>query len=295
MTKTMKRQLRHLIVSLMIGASCITTGYAKINYGRALSAIVKGYQAYTLSEKDLIAYVKQSVAAMDRSNNVAGSSDPYTIRLNRLTNGLKSAGGVPLNFKVYKVKEANAFACADGSVRVFSALMDIMDDNELMGVIGHEIGHVIKKHSLKEIKHELTTGAIFDAISATGGTLATLTDSQLGSLGEVMLNARYSRKQENEADDCGYEFLVKNGRNPWGMAMSFEKLKSLQGNQSYSKMLTNMFSSHPDLSDRISRMSARARKDGYSRPGKSENTNTVKSTPKSTSTSKSNSGSKKKK
>lgn len=242
---------------------------ARINYGRALSALVKGYQAYTISESELRAYVKQSVASMDRSNNVAGPSDPYTIRLNRLTSGLKSAGGVPLNFKVYKVREANAFACADGSVRVFSALMDIMDDNELMGVIGHEIGHVIKKHSLKEVKHELTTGAIFDAISATGETLATLTDSQLGAIGEVMLNARYSRKQEKEADDCGYDFLVKNGRNPWGMAMSFEKLKSLEGNSSYSKVLTKMFSSHPDLSDRIARMAARAKKDGYTRPGKS--------------------------
>lgn len=262
----MKRFVRNFIITLALGASCISPSYAEINYGRALSAIVKGYQAYTLSEEDLRAYVKQSVAAMDKANSVAGPNDAYTLRLNRLTSGIKSAGGVPLNFKVYKVKEANAFACADGSVRVYSALMDIMDDNELLGVIGHEIGHVIKKHSLKEIKHELTTGAIFDAISASGGTLATLTDSALGSLGEVMLNARYSRKQENEADDCGYDFLVKNGRNPWAMAMSFEKLKSLQGNKSYANLLTKMFSSHPDLSDRIKRMSDRARKDGYKRP-----------------------------
>ena len=49
--------------------------------------------------------------------------------------------GIPLNFKVYDVIDVNAFACPDGSVRVFSSLMDIMDDDELLGVIGHEIGH----------------------------------------------------------------------------------------------------------------------------------------------------------
>ena len=53
--------------------------------------------------------------------------------------------GMPLNFKVYYVIDVNAFACADGSVRVFSSLMDIMTDEELLGVIGHEVGHVHTK------------------------------------------------------------------------------------------------------------------------------------------------------
>lgn len=260
----MNKFLKYILLILTL--STAPGAMAKINYARALSALVKGYQAYTITDDELVAYVKQSVAAMDKSNPVAGPNDPYTLRLNRLTKGLKKAGKVPLNFKVYKVSEANAFACADGSVRVFSALMDIMNDNELMGVIGHEIGHVIKHHSLKALKNELTTSAVFDAVSSTGGSLATLTSSQLGAIGEVLLNARYSRKQEKEADDCGYDFLVNNGLNPWGMAMSFEKLQSLEGNSKYSKALTKMFSDHPDLSDRIKRMSERAKKDGYVRP-----------------------------
>jgi len=39
--------------------------------------------------------------------------------------------------------DVNAFACGDGSIRVFSALMDLMDDDELMAISGHEIGHVV--------------------------------------------------------------------------------------------------------------------------------------------------------
>lgn len=52
-------------------------------------------------------------------------------------------GRLPLNFKVYDVIDVNAFACGDGSIRVFSSLMDLMTDDELMAIIGHEIGHVV--------------------------------------------------------------------------------------------------------------------------------------------------------
>ena len=61
--------------------------------------------------------------------------------------------GIPLNFKVYYVIDVNAFACADGSVRIFSSLMDIMTDDELLGVIGHEVGHVAHKDSKKWVPY----------------------------------------------------------------------------------------------------------------------------------------------
>ena len=90
-----------------------------------------------------------------------------------------------MNFKVYWVVDVNAFACADGSVRVFAALMDIMSDEELLGVIGHEIGHVAHKDSKKAFRTALLTSALKDGISANGGTIAALTDSQIGDLGEA--------------------------------------------------------------------------------------------------------------
>ena len=76
-----------------------------------------------------------------------------------------------------------------------------------------------------------------------------MTDSQLGDLTEALVNARYSQKQEYAADDYGYEFLKKAGKNPWDMVLSFQKLKTLQeqrGGQSSSK-LNQLFSTHPDL------------------------------------------------
>lgn len=243
--------------------------YAQFNLKKAINSASKAVQAFTLTDAQMADYVKESVNWMDTHNPVLPEDNPYTLRLRSLTDGITDADGIPLNFKVYDVIDINAFACPDGSVRVFSSLMDIMDDDELLGVIGHEIGHVMKHHSKNAFKNELLTGAMKDAIASTGGKAAALTESQLGNLGSALINAKYSQKQEKEADVCGYEFLVNNGRNPWGMVMAFEKLQSLEGgNSSSSSYLNKMFSSHPETKDRIKTMSEKATKDGYERPVK---------------------------
>ena len=99
-----------------------------------------------------------------------------------------------------------------------------------------------------------------------GGKAAALTESQLGTLGESLVNAKYSQKQENEADDSGYDFLVANGKNPWGMVQAFEKFQQMEGGDGQSSYMQKMFSSHPETAKRIKRMSERATKDGYTRP-----------------------------
>lgn len=261
--KLKKSILGLLLLSAFIGAP--TEVNAQFNLGKAVKAVSKTAQALTLTDEQMAAYVKQSVDWMDNNNPVLPEDNDYVKRLRRLTANVKDADGIPLNFKVYDVIDVNAFACPDGSVRVFSSLMDIMTDEELMGVIGHEIGHVIKRHSKNAMKQELLTGALKDAAGAANNKVAQLTDSQLGAISESLINAKYSQKQETEADECGYDFLVQNGLNPWGMAMAFEKLS---GTESGAKASTiqKMFSSHPDTQKRIKRMSERAQKDGYEKP-----------------------------
>lgn len=245
-----------------------TPAMAQFNLKKAMNGAVKAAKAVTLTDAQMAEYVKEYIDWMDEHNPVCAADDPYTVRLNKLTEGLTEVEGIPLNFKVYYVIDVNAFACADGSVRVFSSLMDIMSDEELLGVIGHEVGHVAHKHSKNAFRTALLTSALKDGISSQGGTVAALTDSQLGDLSEALVNASYSQKQEREADDYGYDFLKKAGKNPWAMALSFQKLKQLQeeaGAQKDSK-LNQLFSTHPDLDARIERMQKRATDDGIEKP-----------------------------
>ena len=245
-----------------------TPAMAQFNLKKAVSGAVKADKAVTLTEEQMTEYVKEYIDWMDKHNQVCADDDPYTIRLKKLTEGLTEVEGMPLNFKVYYVIDVNAFACADGSVRVFSSLMDIMSDEELLGVIGHEVGHVAHKDSKNGFRTALLTSALKDGISSQGGKAAALTDSQLGDLGEALVNANYSQKQERAADDYGYEFLKKAGKNPWAMALSFQKLKKMQeeaGVQKSSK-LNQLFSTHPDLDARIRRMEERATSEGIEKP-----------------------------
>lgn len=253
--------------------ACVNQSYAQFNLKKAIGGASKAVQAFTLTDEQMAAYVKESVDWMDKNNPVLPADDPYTIRLNRLVEGITEADGIPLNFKVYNVVDVNAFACPDGSVRVFAAIMDLMNDDELLGVIGHEIGHVLKRHSKNEFKTQLLTGALKDAVASAGGAAAALTESQLGTLGEALINAKYSQKQESEADDCGYDFLVKNGKNPWGIVMSFEKLQSLEGGSQKASAVTKMFSSHPETKARIAKLTKRCEKDGFERPAAEQKTN----------------------
>lgn len=241
---------------------------AQFDWGKGLSAIVKGAQAITLTDADMANYVSEYISGMDAKNHVSAPNSKYTVRLKQLTSGLTNANGVPLNFKVYEVSDVNAFACPDGSVRVFSALMDVMSDDELLGVIGHEIGHVALRHSKNAFKHALLTSALRDAVGSTSSTVRAFTDSELGDLAETLSSSKFSQKQENQADDFGYEFLKGAGKNPWAMALSFEKLKSLQGGSANTNFVNQLFSSHPDLNSRIKRMKQRAQKERIPMPTK---------------------------
>ena len=95
---------------------------AQFNLKKAISGAAKTVQAATLTDEQMAEYVKEYIDWMDEHNQVCADDNPYTIRLKKLTEGLNDADGIPLNFKVYYVVDVNAFACADGSIRVFSSL-----------------------------------------------------------------------------------------------------------------------------------------------------------------------------
>ena len=260
----MKRLLAFAVSALML-VSCSET----FNAGRLLQGGMIAATAMSLSDEQVQAYVHQYITQLDAQSRVLPETNAYTKRLRNLTKGLTAVDGVPLNFKVYQEDQVNAFACADGSVRVYTGIMDVMTDNELLGVIGHEIGHVALKHTKKEMRTSMLTSAALEGLASASNTMATLTDSQLGAIGNAVLNAQYSKKQESQADDYGYEFLKHSGRNPWGMAMSFEKLKKVSGGSgSQASSVQKLFSSHPDTDPRIPRMTERAVAEDYPRPAK---------------------------
>jgi putative metalloprotease len=239
---------------------------AQINFGeKALGAVQKGVAGFTFSDADASALSKAAVTKMDAENVVAGPTDPYTIRLNKIFGQYTQGDGFTLNYKVYILKEVNAFATADGSVRVYSGLMDIMDDNELLAVIGHEIGHVANHDSRDAMKAMYKKEALIDAAASQSNTIATLSENQLAKIGSAMIDSKHSRKQESEADEFSYNFMKKHGYDVNAVASAFSILaKMSEGTQA--SFLDQMMSSHPDSKERAELAKQRAEKDGLYKP-----------------------------
>jgi putative metalloprotease len=239
---------------------------AQINFGdKALGALQKGVTGLTFSDAQAAQLSKDAVTKMDAEHTIAGPTDPYTIRLNKIFGKYSNAYGLALNYKVYVLKEVNAFATADGSVRVYTGLMDVMDDNELLVVIGHEIGHVVNHDSRDAIKAAYQKEALIDGVASQSKTVATVTDSQLGKIGSAMIDSKHSRKQESEADTFAYDFMKKNGYDVNAVESAFSILaKMSEGTQT--DFLTQMMSSHPDSKERAENARKRAEKDGLYKP-----------------------------
>lgn len=255
-----------LLLATVLAISGLQKSNAQINLGeKTLGAVQKGITGLTFSDADAANLSKEAVAKMDKENPVADDKDPYTIRLKRVFGKHASENGMSLNFKVYKLKEVNAFATADGSVRVFSGLMDIMDDNELLAVIGHEIGHVANHDSRDAIKTAYQKEALTDAAASQSASVAKVTDSQLGKIGSVFVDSQYSQKQESEADMYSYDFMKRNGYDVNAVESAFTILAKLSEGQQ-SSFIERMMSSHPDPKKRAANAKARAEKDGLYKP-----------------------------
>lgn len=242
----------------LFSISSVQAQFGKISTSKLTKAASSAVTAMTVSDADVIAMSREYVDWMDANNPVCDDSDEgmavYYERLERLTKDHQNEAGLNLNFKVYYVEEANAFACADGSIRVLAGLMDMVTDDELLGIIGHEIGHVKNGDTKDAIKKAYTVMAAKDAVSSVGGTVAKLTDSQLGDLGEALVNAQFSQKQELEADDYGYNFLKRNGYDAKGMASALRKIQAMQDGAP--DKINALFSSHPDSGKRAARLEA---------------------------------------
>ncbi len=255
-----------LLLVFIISLLSLNTTSAQINLGeRALGALSNAVKGFTFSDEDAANLSREAVAKMDMENPVAAANDPYTKRLISVFGKHANEGGLKLNFKVYKTKDINAFACADGSVRVFSGLMDAMDDNELLAVIGHEIGHVANSDSKDGMRAAYKKAALIDAVGSQSDKVAAITDSQLGQLGSAMLDSRHSRSQETDADTFSYDFMKKNGYNVNAVESAFTILANMsKGAQS--DFISQMMSSHPDASERAAIAKSRAEADGLYKP-----------------------------
>lgn len=239
-----------IAAAVLAGLTFSAPARADLDVGRLIGAGKDLAAATSLSDAEVRQLAAGASRRYDGANRVAPPDSPYAQRLAKLTAGMRT-GGVKTNMKVYLKNEMNAFAMADGTVRVFSGLMDRMTDDELRYVIGHEIGHVHLGHSRKALQTAYAASAARKAVGAGDGKLAALSDSALGDLAQKLVNAQFSQAQESEADLHALGLMKENGYDRRAAVSALRKLEQQFGNQ------RSAFSSHPAPGDRAAALERR--------------------------------------
>lgn len=222
----------------------------EFDLGKAISVGLGVLQATTLDENSVSRTAALAARELDGKSRVAPAASPYVARLNKLTKGLQGYDQLNLNFRVYLSREVNAFAMADGTVRVHSGLLDAMPDDQVLAVVAHEIAHVGLKHSYQQIRKALLTDVAFKAIGSLDETAGELTSSQLGRLGQLAVNARFSQSDELAADAWAVKFLKSQVHDPYAMQRAIETLRDKFGSGG------GFLSSHPANDKRIANIRA---------------------------------------
>ena len=182
---------------------------------------------------------------LNRYINVLGDS------IARLT----SRGNLDWHFFIVDAQEVNAFAVPGGFVYVNRGLIQRADQmDELAGVLGHEIGHVVRRHTVKQM--EKAQGANIGVTLAC--VLTSICNSQVAgaaiNVAGGALFARFSRQDEAEADNEGFKNTVRAGISPVGMVTMFRKL--LDERKARPGAVEAWFLTHPLEEDRITAVQA---------------------------------------
>lgn len=170
----------------------------------------------------------------------------------------------PFQYHFYVIKEDtyNAFAGPGGQIFIYSGLFEALDnEDQLAGIIGHEISHVVCRHISQQIEQSKKVGmgtlagvAAGVLLGAAGAGSAAVGAAAVGSMaaGQSIILA-HSREDEMQADQRGVDFLTKAGYNPAGLLNALNKIRSKQW---YGKdQIPTYLMTHPAVEDRIGYLS----------------------------------------
>ena len=248
-------------LAVMMLASC--SSMKVVDSNAAINAGAAAVQALTISDTQVKELCSQYMVETDGQNTVLPADNSYTQRLGRIMARFHNIDGLCDNYKVYQSNTVNAFASGDGSVRVYSGLMDAMNDDELFAVIGHELGHLKNKDVRDAYRTAYLIVAARYGIAAVNTTAGAISTGFLGDIGQELASNAYSRKQEYEADDAAFQFCITNGVDPFAMYHALNVLIALNGNSGTQSKVAQMFATHPDSQKRAARIKEMAEAAGY--------------------------------
>jgi beta-barrel assembly-enhancing protease len=162
-----------------------------------------------------------------------------------------SASKTPYKYDFYLLADrrtVNAFALPGGQVFITEALLGLLNsEDEIGAVLGHEVGHVLARHSAEQLAKQQLTQNIIGAVVIGSGSYDA---GQLASLAGSMINMKYGRDDELEADSLGLRLMREAGYDPRAMINVMQVLEKASGGARQPEFA----STHPSPGNRIQRI-----------------------------------------
>ncbi|HEY7897812.1 MAG TPA: M48 family metallopeptidase [Gemmatimonadaceae bacterium] len=217
-----------ILVATIALAGCAVSQQQEIQMGQQYAAQIS-QQLPLINDPEVVRYI-----------NVLGDS---------IAN-VTSRRDLDWHFYVVNSSEVNAFAVPGGYVYVNRGLIERATSmDELAGVLGHEIGHVVRRHSVKQMQKEqganigITLACVLTSVcnNQAAGTVV--------NVGASAIFAKFSRGDEAQADEEGFKNVVRAGVSPEGLVTMFQKL--IDERKATPGAVDAWFATHPLEEDRI--------------------------------------------
>ena len=204
----------------------------------------------------------------------SGNGEVYSY-VRGITSKILNSGAVenskafPWTVKIIKNdKTLNAFCTPGGYIYVYTGLIKYLDsEDQLAGVMGHEIGHADKRHSMRQLVKSYGVQALLGigaSVATSGKSQGTQqTAGTLAQVASAVVGLSFSRENETEADNMSVRYLCATNYNAAGAAAFFEKLGNAGSPPEF-------LSTHPNPSNRVQNIHAQADKSGCKGNSKNE-------------------------
>jgi predicted Zn-dependent protease len=231
-----KTKFSVLIASCLLSA-CITSPTGRSQFIVMPDAQINemGLQAFDTLKKE------KPISTSSQYNQLAGC----------ISQAITSELGGAWEVVVFEDKSPNAFALPGNKIGIHTGMITLVDtQDQLAAVIGHEVGHVLAKHSNERASQEMAVNQGMAIIQAMGSPQSALGQTAFGLLGigtQYGILMPYSRIQESEADIIGVDLMAKAGFDPQQSVVLWQKMEQASQGQQPVEFL----STHPAHASRI--------------------------------------------
>ena len=239
-------RIHKIITMLAILAGAMTLPACSVNpvTGKKELSLISNQQEIQMGQEAAPQFEQEFGGKVDNS-----SLQQYVNTVGQRVASRSDRTDMPYEFAVLNSDVPNAFALPGGKIFITAGLMSAMqNERELAAVLGHEIGHVAYKHSVKGLQRQLGAQVFIDVVGAVVGADKKEAAQAAAKVSGAMLNLRYSRTDEYQADSIGIVYMQRAGYNPWGMVQMLTVLNNLGQSESSFK---EMFQTHPMTTKRV--------------------------------------------